>query len=122
MASEGLEEDLASPPAGSGFSSCGGWVAPGRPLPDLASPRPRPLAAHPAPGACPASRAPDVPDGPIGHGAEQQVAAEALAAAAAAEVCGGREGEVGRGGGNRGERRVRWFFLLAERKGERCGA
>ena len=46
------------------FSACGGWVAPGRPPSDLASPRAEPLAAHPAPGACPASRAPAGPDGP----------------------------------------------------------
>jgi len=46
------------------FSACGGWVAPGRPPSDLASPRAGPLAAHPAPGACPASRAPAGPDGP----------------------------------------------------------
>ena len=98
------------------FSACGGWVAPGRPPSDLASPRAGPLAAHPAPGACPASRAPDGPDGPIGHGAEQQVAAEAPAAAAATEGCGGREGEVGRGGGSRGERESVVFFLFYSRK------
>jgi len=57
-----------------------------------------------------------VPTDLVGHGAEQQVAAEAPAAAAATEGCGGREGEVGRGGGSRGERESVVFFLFYSRK------
>ena len=63
-----------------------------------------------------------VPTDLVGHAAEQQVAAEAPSAAAAAEGCGGREGEVGRGGGSRGEKRVSWFFLLDSRRGKGRGA
>ena len=48
-----------------------------------------------------------VPTDLVGHGAEQQVAA-----AAATEGCGGREGEVGRGGGSRGERESVVFFYF----------
>ena len=57
-----------------------------------------------------------VPTDLVGHGAEQQVAAEAPAAAAATEGCGEREGEVGRGGGSRGERESVVFFLFYSRK------
>ena len=57
----------------------GTWSSPA----GSASPRPGPLAAHPAPGACPASRDPAGPDGPR-------------------RPCrGGREGEVGPEGARR---------------------
>ena len=52
-----------------------------------------------------------VPTDLVGHAAEQQVAAEASAAvvAVATEGCGGREREVGRGGGSRGEKTAALF-------------
>jgi len=103
------------------FSACGGWVAPGRPPPDLASPRLGPLAAHPAPGACPASRAPAGPDGPL------RPCRRAAGGGRGACSSGCRGMRRARGGGGakrrqRGDRRVSWFFLLDSRRGKGRGA
>ena len=68
-------------------------------------PGPSPPTRRQEPGRCREPR--PVPTDLLGHGAEQQVAA-----AAATEGCGGREGEVGRGGGSRGERESVVFFYF----------
>jgi len=94
------------------FSACGGWVAPGRPrrIWRRLEPGPSPPTRRQEPARRRKPRT--VPTDLVGHGAEQQVAAEAPAAAAATEGCGGCEGEVGRGGGSRGERESVVFFIL----------